>query len=158
MAITFQILISAQVLIYFAALEIYAIEKSDEDKRVIAESLQDAILVVIYFASFVVAVYLILLDVFGYTGLDYAYRTVTKRLSKTLGLSSKDPSWFLTSSKTLDDSSGTTITSSEAKSDHDDDQDDDDDVWPSHVDIADDDRISSLVIATDVNRLSTSFP
>mmetsp|Transcript_2290 Transcript_2290/g.7733 ORF Transcript_2290/g.7733 Transcript_2290/m.7733 type:complete len:1105 (+) Transcript_2290:2193-5507(+) len=67
------------VLIYFAALAAYASDVSDTKQGVFSGAVFGAILVVILFASLLVAVYVILLDVIGYTSLLETYHNLSTR-------------------------------------------------------------------------------
>ena len=62
------------VLIYFAALAAYTSEVSDQKRGVFTSAIFGAALTFIFFASFFVAVYVILLDVFGYSSVRQVSR------------------------------------------------------------------------------------
>ena len=57
------------VLIYFAALAVYISDTADQKREVFQGDLFGLLLVAVFFASFFVAIYLILLDLFGYAAL-----------------------------------------------------------------------------------------
>jgi len=80
------------VLIYFAALAIYTSDVSDQKRGVFSSFGFGIVLVLISFASVIVAIYVILLDVFGYESLRRAYAEMHFRLS-----SRSSYSWVWTS-------------------------------------------------------------
>ena len=61
------------VLIYFAAWAIYTSDETDQQRDTYSGVKFDALLVIVFFASFVVAIYAILLEVIGYSNLLYLY-------------------------------------------------------------------------------------
>ena len=68
------------VLIYFAALAVYTSDVSDTKRAVFGGLGFGVVLVVIFLSSFVVAVYAILLDVFGDARLRHTYHTVSTQV------------------------------------------------------------------------------
>ena len=72
------------VLIYFAALAVYTADVSDQKRGAFTGIGFGAVLLVIFFASFLVAAYVILLDLFGYTTLRNLWPTVRKPVAASL--------------------------------------------------------------------------
>ena len=64
------------VLVYFAALAIYAADGRDEQQAAFSGVAFGVVLLLIFFASFVVAAYVTLLEVFGYSSLRSVYASL----------------------------------------------------------------------------------
>jgi len=71
------------VLIYFAALAVYTSDVGDEKRGFFSSGLFGAVLILVFFASFIVAVYVTLLEVFGYSSLQRGYRDVAEHARRT---------------------------------------------------------------------------
>ena len=71
------------VLIFFAALAVYTSQESDESRQAFSSVAFGIVLVLIFFASSLVAAYVILLDIFGYSSLLDARSQVLKRITRT---------------------------------------------------------------------------
>ena len=67
------------VFTYFAALAVYTSDVSDQKRDIFSSTSFGVVLIIIFFASFIVAVWVILLDVFGYSSLLDVYNEVIKR-------------------------------------------------------------------------------
>jgi len=72
------------VLVYFAAMSIFTSEVSEQKQGVFSDAGFGAVLVFVFFASFLVALYAIVLEVFGHRSIRYAYSQVWQRSSKAL--------------------------------------------------------------------------
>ena len=71
------------VLVYFAALAIYAADGQDEKEAAFSGVAFGVVLLLIFFASFVVAAYVTLLEIFGYSSLRSVYAGLFTRGSST---------------------------------------------------------------------------
>jgi len=71
------------VLIYFAALAVFTAQAVDESRRAFSNLGFGVVLVMIFFTSSLVAIYVILLDVFGYERLFDVYLTCPQTFAKT---------------------------------------------------------------------------
>lgn len=119
------------VLVYFAALAIFTSEVSEQKRGVFSGAAFGATLIVVFFASFIVALYAIVLEVFGHRSIRYAYSQVIFR-SNRIVLSARrrmSSSYFSSASSGL--SGGSSGLSRGASSQTDDDEANDDD--PVHI-------------------------
>ena len=72
------------VLVYFAALAIYAADGQDEKNAFFSGAAFGVVLLLIFFASFVVATYVTLLETFGYENLRSVYASLCKWKSRSV--------------------------------------------------------------------------
>ena len=66
------------VLIYFSALAVYAADAADQGRAAFSGHAFGVVLVIVYFTSFLVAAYILILDLFGYSSLVASYDSSLK--------------------------------------------------------------------------------